>query len=391
VLRRTLAGLARHAKLVILRVAAAVLPGRRAPAPGWQARVRRLLFVRYDGIGDLVMVTGALRAVAARHPALSIDVLTQAQHAEVLDGLPFIRHVLGFTPARRSTFPPRVLAALRRRHYDAVIDGAIERSVDGFRFFERVPVASALLFLATGARYRIGQGGRPGDAIYNVPATLPADGSVQYVVRAAALAAPFGVGNSVDEIRPELRVREAERAAALRRWSEAPVGGGVPAPPRRLLVNLSAWNAIRLWSAERYAEVLRHVRERHPGTAVVVIGVPEPYAIEGARRLASEFGALADVPPLPGAGVPPLRAVMALVATADVVLTPDTSVAHIAAAIGTPLVGLYLPMNRVTYVPLGARGRIVFAPREHMSTLEAAPVIEALDAVLAELAQPVRG
>jgi ADP-heptose:LPS heptosyltransferase len=139
---------------------------------------------------------------------------------------------------------------------------------------------------------------------------------------------------------------------------------------------------------ERYAEVLRHVRERHPGTAVVVIGVPEPYAIEGARRLASEFGALADVPPLAGAGVPPLRAVLALVATADVVLTPDTSVAHIAAALSTRQVAFYLPMNRVTYVPLGARGRIVFAPREHMSTLEARPVIEALDEVFAELPAP---
>jgi ADP-heptose:LPS heptosyltransferase len=47
-----------------------------------------VLFLRHDRIGDMIVSTGALRAIAAAHPNLALDVLASPGNAPVLRGLP---------------------------------------------------------------------------------------------------------------------------------------------------------------------------------------------------------------------------------------------------------------------------------------------------------------
>src|SRR5919199_1424145 len=96
------------AQSLLLRAVAGVVRrrARQQTVPDWDARVHRVLYVRHDGIGDLIMSTGVLHALAASHPSLRLDVLTHRANAEALDGLPFINELLPFVPGRRWAYPP---------------------------------------------------------------------------------------------------------------------------------------------------------------------------------------------------------------------------------------------------------------------------------------------
>ena len=48
-----------------MRAIAASLPGPRLAAPpDWDARPHRVLYVRYDAVGDMIIATGVIRVIA---------------------------------------------------------------------------------------------------------------------------------------------------------------------------------------------------------------------------------------------------------------------------------------------------------------------------------------
>src|SRR5262249_55725225 len=86
----------------------------------------RILFIRYDRVGDMVLCTGILRALSRAYPHMLIDVLTTPSNAPVLAHLPFVSDVIVHERRRWSTYPA-LFARLAARRYDAVIDGLILR------------------------------------------------------------------------------------------------------------------------------------------------------------------------------------------------------------------------------------------------------------------------
>ena len=330
-------------KSALLRALGAVLGGvRRHSAPDWTSGPRRVLFIRHDGIGDVLMSTPLLRAIARARPNITIDVLTFPGPAEALRGLPFIHTVHAFSPGRRLTYPRDVIARVRRERYDAIIDGTVRRFVDGREFGGRVKAAMVLLLLASGARHRIGQGGRENDFAYTI-AIRASNEHAHHSRYTASLGLPFGVDPSAMDPRPAIALTDAEREDGERAW--APAGSDGP----RLLVNISSLNECRRWDDGAYATALRAVRRRRPDVHIAVIGGPGDDA--RATALARTVGAIAMVPPL--------RIAFAAVESADLLLTPDTSLGHAAAALGTPVV-VMLPTGHEPLVPAGVDGIHLF-------------------------------
>jgi ADP-heptose:LPS heptosyltransferase len=182
----------------------------------------------------------------------------------------------------------------------------------------------------------------------------------------ATFAAPFGIAREAYDWRPELFLSAREERAAERRWRA--LGDG-----RRLFVNLSASVPERRWPDEHCIEVLRQVSQSHPDLRVIVSGVPQEAA--SVERVARAVGALA-LPRIP------LRQAFALVATADAVFTPDTSIAHAAAAFGKPTVALY-PRQHAAFVPYRVPGRALFSRGAAIRSITPAEVTRALTETVA--------
>jgi ADP-heptose:LPS heptosyltransferase len=354
--KRALKQLERAWKRVVFRGLGALLPGRRAlEAPRWDSRPHRVLYLRYDRIGDMIMATPLIRAIARSHPTIEVDVLASPSNAVVLAGNPHVRRVMILDRKRIASFL-RTMRTLRRERYDAVIDGMVLQP----------SVTMLMLMLATGARYRIGIGGRANDFIY----TLPVSGAgpdAHQILQSAATAAPFGVDVRRADWRPELFIDAQERARAEETWR-----ANTHAHPR-LLVNIAAGEARRRWPGERVVAAIRATRGVASRSTVLVMAPPSELA--EAERIAREAGARAVVPGL--------RDAFALVATADVVFTPDTSIAHAASAFAKRSVVMMIGGSGI-FEPYETPGRFVYSPGATLESLEAQPVIDALASVVRE-------
>ena len=340
---RALKDLERKAKGLLLRLVGILLGGgRRRTMPDWSSGSPRVLFIRHDGIGDVLMSTPLLRAITRARPNIAIDVLTFPAPAAALRGLPFIRDVQAFSPGRRLTYPRDVIAQVRRARYDAIIDGTVRRYVDGQEFGGRVKAAMVLLLLASRVRHRIGMAGRENDFVYTIPVRASNE-RAHHSRYTASLGIPFGVDPSALDPRPAIALTSDELEEGERAWASA----GRDAP--RLLVNISSLNECRRWDDGAYATALRAIRRQRPDVQVGIIGGPGDET--RATALARNVGAIAMVPPL--------RIAFATVAKASLLLTPDTSLGHAAAALGTPVV-VMLPTGHEPLVPAGVDGIHLF-------------------------------
>jgi len=171
--------------------------------PAWSSTHHRVLFLRHDRAGDMIVSTGVMRAIARSHPTIEMDVLASPANAAILAGASYVHEVIRFDRKKLSRYPS-TLARLRRAHYDAVIDCMVTAP----------SVTTLLLILASGARFRIGIAGRGNDAAFNI--TVPADtrANAHMVDLLSALAAAFEVSSDAVERRPTLELTDAERERA---------------------------------------------------------------------------------------------------------------------------------------------------------------------------------
>jgi len=326
--------------------------------PEWGARPFRVLFLRHDRAGDMVVSTGVMRAIARSHATITLDVLASPANAPIIAGVDYVDRVIAFDKKKLTSYAPTALR-LRRARYDAVVDCMVTAP----------SVTTLLLVLASGARYRVGISGRGNDAAFNITVPPERRAAPHMVDLIAALAGAFGVTLSRADRHPILTITPEELARAESAWGPRPVLGG-----QRALINISAGTLERRWADDRYIAVMRHLQDRQSGTVLRVISAPNEEA--RGREIAAKGGGSY-------AATPGIRDAFALVATADFVLTPDTSIAHAASAFRVPTVGIYVRGKAERWGLYGTEGETVEHTEPTFDTLEASRVCDAVDRVLA--------
>lgn len=329
---------------------------------GERPRLGRVLFLRPDRIGDMIVTTGVLRAIATSGPVEELAVLASPANAPVALGEPFIGrvHVLD---RRRPLRALRSLVMLRRAAYDAVVD-----------CMPTAPsVTTLLLMMASGAPERIGVAGRGNDGALTI--AVPPRADARHIVdHLSALATAFGVSATSTDFSPLLTIDPDERARAIGAWqAHAPRRAR---PPRRLLVNISAGKPARHWPNDRFIEIIRRAASEHPDLTVLLVSGPSD--VQRAGEIAAAGNAAV-------AATKTLRDALALVATADLVLSADTGLAHAAAALRRPVVTLHLNGTSALWGLYGATGAAIESIDRTLASLPVEPVWRAVDVLLRPL------
>ena len=140
---------------------------------------------------------------------------------------------------------------------------------------------------------------------------------------------------------------EARRAAAA--WLE---GVGFASARPLVIVHPGAANRSYYWPEERWGALMAAIAARS-AAAFVVSGGP------GERTMAERVAAAAGARAASAAGRLSIPAMCALVAASDLVVAVDTAAVHIAATMGTPVVGLYGPGDETMWAPLGVPHRVI--------------------------------
>lgn len=328
--------------------------GRFAPPAekDWRAGGGRVLFLRQDKLGDAIVSTGLLRAIRSLSPTLQLDVLASPRNADFFRRLPCVDEVLLFDKRSPRTFPA-VWRRLRAGRYDAVIDCMVTApSMTGF-----------LLMLSSGATRRVGVGGRGIDWGLTHPVPLAAG----HIIEAyAEFIRAFGELPDAFDWRPEIPLGNA-RADVPAVWASS---------GRRVLLNVSAGEARRDWPDERYAEVARNLAG-DDGVGVVLIGSPAEW---------SRVQSIADIAGL-GAAVPTptLDRLFELIRDAHLLVTPDTSLIHMASAFRTPTVGLFIGGTSNQWGPFQIPGRILEGSDNSLLSISAREVVAAARDCLGEI------
>jgi heptosyltransferase-2/heptosyltransferase-3 len=118
---------------------------------------------------------------------------------------------------------------------------------------------------------------------------------------------------------------------------------------RRGLKRLAANS--KYWPNERWAQVLRYLREHHPDHVLVLLGTGPEFALN------EELGALANIGGLYNvADDLPIPRLLALLDRARGLVTVDSGPGHAAAAVGCPQVVLFGKALPSLYRPWGAAG-----------------------------------
>ena len=346
-----------------MRLIGKSLPGPRSTSLPLPVPVdARVLFIRYERIGDMIMATSIIRAIAQALPGGKVDVLATPTTAPVLENNPRVGQVLTLDRSSWRSYLG-LMGQLRRARYHAMVDGRLNNPP----IFTSTP----LLMRAGGARYRVGSGGGENATIYNV--CVPEyDRSIHYIDGSKSLAVPFGVIPANVDWQPEIFLSQTERDIAEQIWRGIRSKHGKAENPKRLLVNLSASEPKRRWPDGKFIAAIRAAVGSQPEVAIVVIGLPSEW--RSVQQVASSVGGLP-------VQTPKLRDAFALVGTSDLVFTPDTSISHAASAFRKPSVVLLKREHR-PYAPYNTPGEIVAWSEHQIQQLPYERVAAALTSLL---------
>ena len=273
----------------------------------------RVLFVRAERIGDVLVSVPVLRAVRRRYPRARLDLLVSTGNYGVRSAVArWVDHVSCYEKRVGSTL--RLVRQLRRADYDVVVDLSHDPSV-----------TSRLAAHWSGAPRVLG-------LLHEEPAFLThgvqalARRRVHIVRRLAELLLAFGVDPDTEDLHLEYPLTDADRASARARL-----------PPLRrsyrLGVNVSARGPEKQWGGENFAAAIREVLQLDPRFEAVVCGSPEDSV--QVQAIAAAAGAAA-LPPLAS-----FHEFATVINACDLLLTPDTCTVHLAAAWRIPTVGLF--------------------------------------------------
>jgi lipopolysaccharide heptosyltransferase II len=296
----------------------------------WHA-ARNILAIRLDNLGDVLMTTPAIAALKAAVPGRRVTLLASSIGAEAAAYIPGLDGVMRYdapwmksVPRAGAHFEGAMIRHLAAGRFDAAIV---------FTVCTQSPLPAATLAYLAGIPLRLA---RCRENPYRLLTHwLPEDDGSGFatheVERQLALAAAAGAPPA--QRRLQFAVPAEARATAEAALDAAGVDGDAP----WLVLHPGASAPSRRYPPELFARAAQLLAQRHGARVVVTGDVSE-------RPLAQGIAAM-----VPGAvslaGRLALAELAALIERAPVLLVNNTGPAHLAAAVGTPVVALYALTN----------------------------------------------
>lgn len=343
--------------------------------------VSRILLIRRDNIGDLVLTTPLLDALRQRFPRAQLDVLTNSYCAPVLAGNPVVNEVFVYEKAHhrgeRSVFGVYwdrlcLIWKLRRTGYDCIILGKPQT--------EPRPLQLARM---VGAPMVVGvtEPGSPYERHLTHPLYWREEVGLHLAERCMQLMEPFGPRPTAGPLR---LFPDAGLLAAAQARVHAALGAGA-AP---LAVQISARKIRQRWPVARYAELMQRLHREHglrfalfwsPGSADNPM---HPGDDEKAAELLGLLGPAFPCVPMTTQTLPELFAGLAAMAG---MITSDGGALHMGAAVGLPTLAFFGNSEAARWRPWGVPFQVLQKPSQDVGDISVDEALAAFESLLPAL------
>lgn len=313
---------------------------------GW-AEARRVLCVRLDALGDILMTTPAIRAIAESAPGRHITLLTSPSGAAIASLVPEIDDVIVYEApwmkATASLTDSRNEQAMIERLRSGRFDAAVI-----FTVYSQNPLPAALLCFLGDIPLRLAHcRENPYQLLTDwVPEPEPGTFVRHEVQRQLDLVK--AVGCSTTDPRMSLLVEPT----ALRRVRRTLQRAGIDPGGRFVVIHPGASAPSRRYPASLFAEAARLLALQLDCQLVLT-------GSRGEAGLVEEIRSSIGVPAVSLAGRLTLPELVALVDLAPLLVSNNTGPVHIASAVGTPVVDLYALTNP-QHTPWLVPSRVLF-------------------------------
>jgi lipopolysaccharide heptosyltransferase II len=322
------------------------------------AGAANILAVRLDSLGDVLMTGPALSALKRARPGRRLTLLTSVSGAAAGRLIPEVDEVLVHdapwmkaTAKQRDSRPDvELVKSLREKCFDAAVI---------FTVFSQNPLAAAYLcYLADVPRRLAHCRENPYQLLTHWVLEPEPEKTIRHEVRRQLdLVAEVGCpAQSGEHLLLQVPVRARRWAVSKLRSLGLPVGTTDADSGERVgrwaVLHPGASAASRRYPAEYFAAAARELVRQH-GVPVLFTGS------ESERLLVQQVRDAMDAPSAALVGGTELAELAAVISLAPVIITNNTGPAHIAAAVGTPVVDLYALTNP-QHTPWGIPSRVLF-------------------------------
>jgi len=278
--------------------------------------------VRLSSLGDVLSATPAAQAIREAIPDAHIGWVVERRCAPLLEGNPYINRL--HTWDRTFFGLLKLIREIRSERYELTID------------FQGL-LKSAIITLASGARYRVGfSDGREGATlalthkVVKAPSLHPAGMSLQ-------LLEALGINADVEKHRMLIPISDVERCKV----EELMRSHGLSSKSFVVLAPATRW-AHKHWINERWAKLAEVVYERWHMSSVLI-------GSEGDLSLLKYIANRCASPIHMFAGLVSLRECAYLVGQASALIGVDSFPAHVGYAMGIPTLILYGPTSSLKW------------------------------------------
>ena len=338
----------------------------------------KIAIVKLSALGDVIHALPVARALRRHFSDASLTWIVEAREYAILRDHPDLDRVLPVDTRlwRRLIWRPSrsrqvwgKLGRLRLRVRAARFDVAID--LQGL-------LKSGLLTAYTGARLRIGFSAghcrERVNALFTNRHVTPPPGAVHVVAQYLSLLEPLGVPTAAPEFHLPARP-EAER-----RIADFLDERGLKSSDRLVALNPGAGRPDKRWPVSHFRALAERLATE-AGARVLLLWGPDE--IHMARQIGDGRGSRPVLAPPTD-----LDELTALLRRASLMIANDTGPLHLAAAVGTPALGLYGPTRAERNGPYGPRCRGLQSPDGTMAGLAPDTVFEAAQALLERTPHP---
>jgi heptosyltransferase-1 len=323
---------------------------------------QRLLVIKPSSFGDIVQSLPVLAALRRAWPTSRIDWLVKAEWAELLQNHPLIDELVVLPGPMKDW--PKVLKRLRTSSYDMVID------LQGL-------LRSGLLSLVTGAPIRAGfANAREGSPWCYTHRVSIASDSAHAVERYLELICGLGIATTDGVTFPLPEWKREEQ------WVNDFLAEQMAPPKPFCVIHPAARWKTKQWPIERYAELADWlIGDRGYGVILVAGPAQADQVSPMTARMRAPVVSLVARTTLPQLG--------ALLRHAAFLITNDSGPMHLAAAVGTPVVGIFGPTDPQRVGPYGS-GHVVLQKAFDCSRCKRNDCVQGLECLKAISVDDVR-